>query len=130
VGAAPRGRGGFSAIELLVSLALLSVIGVALGGAAVRYARGAPAGSRAAARLAADRIEEVRAHHCYDELATRFQGIEFDVAGTPDAYRLTRVTRILEPVEGGVTDLTLVSVEVFLPGVSEPIERTATLRAP
>lgn len=127
-----RAREGFTMVEVLVSLVLLASIFMALSGTAARYAHGVSvSGARASAlQLANDRIEEVRLHPRYGELTTQFQGIEFDVNGIADSYRRTQVTRMADTLNSGVVDVTVVTVEVFRPGLTEPVERTTTVGAP
>jgi hypothetical protein len=126
----PVARGTISLADVLVSLAILLSIFLVLSGAAARYAHAMAGAHDSAVELAEDRIEEVRAHPHYEELATRFRGVEFDVEGIPESYRRTGVVRRMDTLEVGVADRTEVTVEVYRPGLAEPLVRCIVVEAP
>jgi len=127
-----RAREGFSLVEVIVSLTLLSVVIMALSGTAAQYAHNVSiSGARAAAmQMANDRIDEIQMHPRYGEIATVFSGSELDVYGVRDALRRTTVRRQADTLSTGVVDMTKVTVEVEYPGLLQPISRTMIVAAP
>lgn len=127
-----RNRNGFSLVEVMVSLTLLGVVIMALSGTAARYAHGvSTSGARAVAiQMANDRIEEIQLHPRYGDLGTVFSGSELDVNGVRDAMRTTIVRRMVDTLDTGIVDRTVVTVEVHHPGLLQTVSRTAVVAAP
>lgn len=127
-----KARDGFTLVELIVSMVLLSVVLISLSGATVRYVRGVSEAELQASALLLvnDRLEQVQLHPSYLELEEEFAGYEESVGGIQGASRTTTVDRETTSTETGVVDLTRVTVQVLQPGMRDPVERTIIVGAP
>ena len=126
-------RPGFSLVELVVSMVLLSVVAITIGGATVRVAA---AGARStqtltALDLAADRISVIQADPGYPVLETRYAGTETVIPGYTGFTRVTTITRVLTVFQNGRSlDFKRIVVTVTAPGATEQIRRSVTIGAP
>lgn len=125
-----RGRSGFTLIEVMVALVILSVVllgmGATIGG--LLHTATSSDWNTAAQQLAEDRIEQVRLEPSYAALDTLYAGTESTFPG------LSGWTRDTEIVHFGGTgqsvDYKKVTVTVSGPGLRVPIARTVTVAAP
>lgn len=116
---------GFSLVEVLVALVIVSVAMMALAASSVTFLQTvSETDQRAAAvQLAEDRISTILADPEYDMLETRYDTTETGFTSMPDAVRTTEVVRFNAPT------FTRVDVTVTGPGIDEPVTRT-TATAP
>jgi len=124
-----RRRRGFTLIEVMISLVILTV--ALLGTASVTgwfvHTVATSGRSSAASQLAADRIEEVRLQPDYGVLES-FAATETGFPSLPGFTRVTQVVRV-----GGTgmsTDYKKITVTVTGPGLTAPVSRTVSVAAP
>jgi type II secretion system protein I len=124
----PSSIGGFTLVEVLIALAMLSVVLLAAAASTTKYL-GVITRNRIriqAAALADAQIAQVRVSPAYDSLTVRFDSTR---SGVPfPGY--TRSTRVLRSGAGTTNDLTKIRVTVSGPELSTPIVRYATIAAP
>ena len=124
----PSSTGGFTLVEVLIALAMLSVVLLAAAASTTKYL-GVITRNRIriqAAALADAQIAKVRVSPAYDSLTVRFDSTR---SGVPfPGY--TRSTRVLRSGAGTTNDLTKIRVTVSGPELSTPIIRYATIAAP
>jgi type II secretion system protein I len=124
----PSSTGGFTLVEVLIALAMLSVVLLAAAASTTKYL-GVITRNRMriqAAALADAQIAKVRVSPTYDSLTVRFDSTR---TGVPfPGY--TRSTRVLRSGAGTTNDLTKIRVTVSGPELSTPIVRYATIAAP
>jgi len=126
-------RSGFTLIELVVALVILSVAILGLGSTTASLVRSVAEEEIrfAATQVVEDRISEIRMDPRYGGLETLYQGDETDLAGMNGFTRTTEVNRIEAPTSGGrVFDYTIVVVSVDGPGLDNPISRRYAVAAP
>jgi prepilin-type N-terminal cleavage/methylation domain-containing protein len=120
--------GGFTLVEVLLAMVMLSVVLLASAGSTTRYLS-LIAKSRIkvqAAAVADARISEVRVSPAYDSLTIRFDSTH---NGRPfQGY--SRVTEVVRTGAGSTSDLTRVTVTVSGPELVTPVVRYATIAAP
>ena len=121
----PGGPEGFSLVEVLVALVIVSVAMMALAASSVTFLQTvSETDQRAAAvQLAEDRIATILADPEYDMLEARYDTTETGFTSMPDAVRTTEVVRFNAPT------YTRVDVTVTGPGIDDPVTRT-TATAP
>jgi prepilin-type N-terminal cleavage/methylation domain-containing protein len=119
---------GFTLIEVLIALVMLSVVLLAAAGSTTKYLS-LIAKSRIkiqAAAVADAQIANIRVSPAYDSLTIRFDSTR---TGIPfPGY--SRVTRLVRTGAGTTTDQTRVTVTVGGPQLTTPIVRYATISAP
>lgn len=128
--AASGGPEGFSLVEVLVALVIVSVAMMALAASSVTFLQTvSETDQRAAAvQLAEDRIATILADPEYDMLATRYDTTETGFTSMPNAVRTTKVVRF-----GGadtVATYTMIDVTVTGPAIDEPVTRTTATAPP
>jgi prepilin-type N-terminal cleavage/methylation domain-containing protein len=119
---------GFTLVEVMMSLGMLSVVLLAAAGSTGRYLS-VIAKNRIkvqAAAVADAQIATVRVSPAYDSLTIRFDSTKANVP-FPGYSRSTRVVR---SGTGTTADLTRVKVTVSGPQLATPIVRYATIAAP
>lgn len=120
--------GGFTLIEVLLALVMLSVVLLAAGASTAKYLS-LITKSRIkvqAAAVADAQIASVRVSPAYDSLGIRFDSTRTDVPFP--GY--SRVTEVVRTGAGTTTDQTRVTVTVSGPQLATPIVRYATIAAP
>lgn len=119
---------GFTLVEVLIALAMLSVVLLASAASTTKYL-GVITRNRMriqAAALADAQIAKVRVSPAYDSLTVRFDSTR---SGVPfPGY--TRSTRVIRTGAGSTTDVTKIRVTVSGPELSSPVVRYATIAAP
>ncbi|MFL5459089.1 MAG: type II secretion system protein J [Gemmatimonadales bacterium] len=119
---------GFTLVEVLISLAMLSVVLLAAAASTTKYL-GVITRNRMriqAAAVADAQIAKVRVSPAYDSLTVRFDSTR---SGVPFAG-YTRSTRVIRTGAGSTTDVTKIRVTVSGPELSSPVVRYATIAAP
>jgi type II secretion system protein I len=124
----PDSTAGFTLVEVLIALAMLSVVLLAAAASTTKYL-GVITRNRIriqAAALADAQIAKVRVSPTYDSLTVRFDSSRSNVPFP--GY--TRSTRVVRTGAGTLTDLTKIRVTVSGPELASPVVRYATLAAP
>lgn len=119
---------GFTLVEVLIALAMLSVVLLAAAASTTKYL-GVITRNRMriqAAAVADAQIASVRVSPAYDSLTVRFDSTR---SGVPFAG-YTRSTRVIRTGAGSATDVTKIRVTVSGPELSSPVVRYATIAAP
>ncbi len=121
---------GFTLIEIMISLVILTVVVLGLATATAQVVHVVTLSDRnaAAIQLADSRIEEVQMSPDYNAIDSLFAGTESGFAGLAGYSRETKILRV-----GGLgqaQDFKKITVTVTGPGVSDPVSRTITVAAP
>ena len=119
---------GFTLVEVMIALAMLSVVLLAAAASTTKYL-GVITRNRIriqAAALADAQIAKVRVSPAYDSLTVRFDSTRSNVPFP--GY--TRSTRVIRTGAGTTNDLTRIRVTVSGPELSSPVIRYATIAAP
>ena len=123
-----RSSAGFTLVEVLIALAMLSVVLLASAASTTKYL-GVITRNRMriqAAAVADAQIAKVRVSPAYDSLTVRFDSTR---SGIPfPGY--TRSTRVIRTGAGSTTDVTKIRVTISGPELSSPVVRYATIAAP
>ena len=125
-----RNQSGFSLVEVMMALVLLSVtvMGMQLMTAqALQRMRGSNV-SLTAAQLAEDKIDAVRLEPIYANVPS-YSGIDTP-AGFAGYERTTTVRQVRDSTAQGVTDYRIVTVSVTGPQLRVPVKRTLVIGAP
>ena len=123
-----RSSAGFTLVEVLIALAMLSVVLLAAAASTTKYL-GVITRNRMriqAAAVADAQIAKVRVSPAYDSLTVRFDSTR---SGVPFAG-YTRSTRVIRTGAGSTTDVTKIRVTISGPELSSPVVRYATIAAP
>lgn len=124
-------KNGFTLIEMIVSVVILSVAILALSTTTTRLASLAMGAEKNALSLQAveDRLAEVRLHPIYQQLDSLFTESGSTVPHLDGFTRSTNITRVITDGdrEGKYVDITRVTVEVRGPGLDTPLSRTVTI---
>jgi prepilin-type N-terminal cleavage/methylation domain-containing protein len=125
---APRKSEGFTLIEVIMAVSILSAVTLMMAAPASRFLSVTARSQRriAASTVADAQIALVRMYPNYDSLRIKFDSTRSNIPFT--GY--TRVTSVVRTGAGGNGDITRVVVTVNGPGLSSPIKRTATIAAP
>jgi prepilin-type N-terminal cleavage/methylation domain-containing protein len=119
---------GFTLIEVILAVTILSSVTLMMAAPAAKYmSTTAKSQRRIAASAAADaQIALVRMYPNYDSLRVKFDSTRSNV---PFAG-FTRQTQVIRTGAGTNGDVTRVVVTITGPGLVTPIKRTATIAAP
>ena len=125
---APRKAEGFTLIEVIMAVTILSSVTLMMAAPASRFLSVTARSQRriAASTVADAQIALVRMYPNYDSLRIKFDSTRSNIPFT--GY--TRVTSVVRTGVGTNGDITRVVVTVNGPGLSTPIKRTATIAAP
>lgn len=124
-----RRNGGFTLIEALVAMVILSIVLVGMQATLTQRLSGdlkLQDVRNVAIQLAADRIRTVQLDPVYGALGARYAASENAITGAPGYQRVTDVTRT---VAGG-NDYTTISVKVTHPRLAAPVTRSIVVAAP
>lgn len=122
-------RAGFSLVEVLVALVILSVGLLGMQAVTTRYLNIVTTSDRRAEalQLVRDQLDEIRTDPAYSELATRYAHTETEI---PEFPGLTRETTVLPP-RAGTPDFTRVTVTVTGAGLGgQVLKRSLSVGAP
>ena len=125
-------RRGFTLVEVLVALVLISGVALTMGAAVARLSSSAARDGQAlrAVELARERVVRVASDPAYARLETRYNGTE-TAADLEGFTRTTTIQRILQNQGGGlVLDYKMIDVQVTGPGVTGAVTRRAVVAAP
>lgn len=125
------GSGGFTMVEVVVALVILSVAVLGLSGSAATLAtRAADAELRARALHAVqDRIAQVEIDPRYGDLEALYAGTQTDVLGLSGFTLTTAITHVLQTSPTSL-DYKVVSVTLAGPQLPNPVSRRLIVGAP
>jgi prepilin-type N-terminal cleavage/methylation domain-containing protein len=125
-----RARRGFTLVEVMVALVILSVVLVGMASMTGSLLRNTTTSDRVAAaiQLAEHRIEQVQLEPSYARLDSLYAGVESNFPEFPGFTRTTTVVRY--GGSGQPYDYRKVTVTVSGPGLPAPVSRTVTVAAP
>jgi prepilin-type N-terminal cleavage/methylation domain-containing protein len=125
---APRPREGFTLIEVLIALTILSAIVLMMAAPASKFLSVTAKSQRqvAVTSVADAQIALVRMYPNYDSLVIKYDSTKSNIP-FPGYTRQTRVIRTGANTAG---DVTRIVVSVTGPGLATPIKRYATIAAP
>ncbi len=123
-------RNGFTLVEVMIALVILSVVIVGMATTTGGLLRNVATGDRVATaiQLAEQRIEQVQLEPSYSRLDTLYAGVESSLPGWPGFTRETRVVRY--GGTGQPYDYFKVTVTVSGPGLPARVSRTVAVAAP
>jgi prepilin-type N-terminal cleavage/methylation domain-containing protein len=125
-------RRGFTLVEVLVALVLISGVALMMGAAIARLSGSAARDGQElrAVELARERVARVSGDPAYGALEARYNGTE--AAATLGGFtRITTIQRVLTAgVGGAMLDYKTVDVQVTGPGVDGAVSRRIILAAP
>jgi len=124
---------GFSMIEVIVALAVLGVVVLGFAATTGSLSRVAEdSGQRLVAlELLESRLREIAMDPEYEQLESRYEGVDSMIPGFPGWRRITTITRVIQPSQDGRRfDVQRIMVTVEGPGVLVPIQRTITIGSP
>lgn len=127
-----KNQRGFSLIEMLVALVILSV-GVLGFGASTGFmmSQGSGAGVKAEALQAVEgRLSQIVMDPRYQNLATLYAGTKTNLPGLAGCTMVTTVTQTKTLLAGRYTDYKTVMVTVSGPGITGTVSRTLIVGAP
>lgn len=124
-------KNGFTLVEMIVSIVILTVAVLALGSSTASLTRVAMGAEKNALAIQAceDRIARIRLHPIYQELDSLYTESGTEIPGLEGATRSTEITRIIEDGEreGKFIDFTRITVEVDGPGLMNPVSRSVSI---
>lgn len=126
-------RDGFTLVEVIVALVLLSVFGVTIAAATGKLSSAAATDGQylVALDLVNDRLATIQGDPAYLQLRTRYHGKENTLTGFPGLARTTTINRSVDTlVTGRLRDVTTIGVAVEGPGLKHPVSRTISRGAP
>ncbi|MBA3318588.1 MAG: prepilin-type N-terminal cleavage/methylation domain-containing protein [Gemmatimonadales bacterium] len=123
-----RNRDGFTLIEVIMAVTILSAVTLMMAAPASKFLSATSNSQRRIlASAAADaQIALVRMSPVYDSLRVKFDSTRINVPFPG----LTRVTSVVRTAAGTAGDITRVVVTISGSGLATPIKRTATIAAP
>ena len=125
-------RDGFTVVEVLLSLLLLSFVVLGFQAATGEIIHYAAQSDRqlVAVQLAEDRLELIRVDPDYEALASRYAGTESAIPGFDGFTRQTVITRTSTELQTGLLDYQRITVTVAGTGLRESVARTLVVAAP
>lgn len=129
---AQGGRDGFTIVEIILALVLLSftVMGFqAATGEIIHYAAQSDR-EAVAVQLVEDRLDLVRLDPEYEQLKSRYEAVESELADYPGLTRTTSIVRTYQEQETGTLDYLTVTVTVSGASLRGPVARTIVVGAP
>ena len=125
-------RNGFTMVEVIISIVVLSVAVLAISSSASHLAQVSADAERRALALQAveDRLALVHLHPIYPQLDSIYTESSSTIPGLPGYTRNTAISRIIQQGEGGKSiDFTRITVTVDGPQLSTPLKRTVVIGA-
>jgi prepilin-type N-terminal cleavage/methylation domain-containing protein len=125
-------RKGFTLVEVLVALVLISGVALTMGAAVARLSSSAARDGQMmrAVELVRERVVRISGDAAYARLETRYNGTETGAA--LDGFtRTTAIQRVLQNTAGGlVLDYKIIDVQVTGPGIDGAVARRVIVAAP
>lgn len=123
-----RRTAGFTLIEVLIALTMLTVVVLAMGAATGRFVHTVAVSDRQAAahQLAHDRVAAVQLHPNYATIDATFSGTETSFPTLTGFTRTTVVTTVVDTQN----NFKRITVTVNGPGLLQPVARTVSVAAP
>jgi type II secretory pathway pseudopilin PulG len=121
-----RARDGFTIVEVILAVVLLSFVVMGFQAATGTIIHHAARSDRQAVamQLAEDRLDWIRMDTRYGSLRALYEEEETAVDEYPGLVRTTTVVRTLRTLETGVLDYHTITVRVDGPGLRSPVTRT------
>jgi prepilin-type N-terminal cleavage/methylation domain-containing protein len=126
-------RDGFTLLELIVSMLLLSVVALTIGATTAKLAVSSARSSQtlAALDLADDRLRTIQSDPSYTALESRYNASENALVGFPGLTRTTVVTHVSNVLANNrVLDYKVATVSVAGVGLQQPVIRVVAVGAP
>lgn len=125
-------RGGFTIVEILLALLLLSFVVLGFQAATGEIIHYAAQSDRelVAVQLAEDRLDLIRLDTDYEALESRYEGTESTLADFPGLTRQTVIARTVSEEATGLLDFHRITVTVSGDGLRAPVARTVVVAAP
>ena len=125
---ATRARPGFTLVEVIVALAILSGVMLGLGMFSVRLSQATSAARLrvTAAQLAADRLEAAKGAVRYTAIESLFVATEASITGYPGYARRTWVTRVGGTASDTI-DYKIVTVQVTNAQMTGNVRKTTVI---
>ena len=125
-------RGGFTIVEILLALLLLSFMVMGFQAATGEIIHYAAQSDRevVAVQLVEDRLDLIRLDPQYEELETRYETVEPGVAGYAGLDRTTEIVRTVQQQSTGELDYLKITVTVSGPSLRSAVARTIVIGAP
>lgn len=122
-----RDQGGFTLVEMLISLVMLSFVLVGLAGVTGTLGRTVDLNEREtlAVELAEDKLAEIILDADYDSLDQRYEGTDTPLGFTRTVQNIVRVGG-----KGQATDHKKITVTVSGSSLPYPVVRSTTVAAP
>lgn len=128
----PGGRPGFTLVEVLMAVVLLSFMVMGFQAATGKIIHYAAQSDReaVATQLVEDRLDLIRLDRTYEGLETRHETDDEALDGFPGLTRRTEIVRTYRKEDTGVLDYTTITVTVSGPSLRAPVSRTIVIGAP
>lgn len=125
-------RGGFTLVEVLLAVVLLSFMVMGFQAATGKIIQYAAQSDRqaVAVQLVEDRLDLIRLDPTYEGLETRHETADEALEGFPELTRSTEIVRTFRKESTGVLDYTTITVTVAGPSLRAPVSRTIVIGAP
>lgn len=126
-----RARAGFTLVEVVMALMLLSVamLGMQMIGLTMLRRTTTSQVRLSATQLAEDRIDMIKLEPVYANVDS-YARTESTITGFPGFTRVTAVNARRDSTATGITDYKRVTVTVSGPGLEFPVSRNVTVAAP
>jgi prepilin-type N-terminal cleavage/methylation domain-containing protein len=124
-----RSRAGFTLIEMIVALTVLSFVILGAQSMATTMIRTVSTANAqaSAAQLVEDRIDRIRTDPAYDSLTLKYVGTETTLPGWSTFQRVTQMSWTYDSTAVGITNYITVTVTVSGQGLPGPIRRTVVV---
>lgn len=126
------GRAGFTVVEVLLALLLLSFMVMGFQAATGEIIHYAAQSDRqvVAVQLVEDRLDMIHMDTEYSTLQARYAEVQTVLPACPTMRRTTRVVRTRASHATGLLDYTTITVTIDSGSLREPVSRTIVVAAP